>query len=220
MQEIFNSIVEQLNNHQINKEQLILLQFVLGACLLAYYIFGKRFLRYLYRKGAISEAAKLKLRNIVRWCFFSIALILTVLLLGLNIGIPVATSPISIANILLAILIIQIARLFDFFFGKVVNRYYNTLEDVDDRSWRKYTRVRPKQLATKSLQYAIYTFATILILKNLEVDYELFSFQAGDHAYPFKISSIFAGLLIFLLARLLVGHLPKFYCPIIIVLEK
>jgi len=211
MQDIFNSIVAQLNNHQINKERMILLHLILGACLLVYYIFGKRFLLYLYKKGTISEGAKLKLRNIVRLCFFLFSLLLAVILFGLNISIPEANSTISVVNILLAFLIVQVARLVDFFFGKVVNRYYNNLKDTDDQNLRNYTKARPKEMATQSLQYAIYILAIILILKNFAIDYELFSFQAGEGNYPFKISSIFAGILIFLIARILVWILTQLF---------
>lgn len=211
MQEFLNSIIEQFNNHTINMERLILLQFVIGGCLLTYYILGKRLLRYLFKKGTITEDAKKKLRNIVRMCFFLLALLFVVTILGLNIGIPTASSTLTVLNILLALIIIQVARLFDYFFGRVVNGYYSRLEKGEGRNLRDYTKAHPQQTASSTLQYAIYTFAIILILKNFAIDYELFSFQAGGNNFQFKISNIFWAILILLLARLFVWFLTQIF---------
>jgi len=122
MNELLNSVLEQINNHHITLDRLILLQLVIGGMLLIHYIFGKRLLKYLYEKGTITETDKKKLRNIIRFAFFLLTLIFGVLILGINIGIPTASSTLNIANVLLALLIIQIARLFDYFFGSIRRR--------------------------------------------------------------------------------------------------
>ena len=210
MQEILNNVIDQINNHTINMERLILLQFIIGGCLIVYYILGKRLLRYLYQKGTITEGAKKKLRNIVRLCFFLLVILFAVILLGLNIGIPDATSNLNVINTILAVLIIQIARLFDYFFGKVVKRYYSNIEE-ETSHLSDYTNVHPQQIASRTLQYAIYTFAIILILKNFAIDYELFSFQAGGNTFQFRISNFFWAILIFLIARLLVWFLTQIF---------
>lgn len=211
MQEFFNSIVEQFNANHINLERLILLQLILGGCLIFYYILGKRLIRYYFNKGEITAEGRKKIKNIVRFCFFLIGLLLTVIILGLNIALPEAGSPISISNIIIALLIIQVARLFDFFFGRIVNRFYKNVEKGEKVSLGEYTRVQPEKTAGKTLQYAIYTFAAILILQKFQIDLELFNFQVGEDTYHFRISSIFSAILILLIARLLVWLITQIF---------
>jgi len=167
-------------------------------------------LRYLYQKGTITEGAKKKLRNIVRLCFLLLTILFSVIILGFNIGIPDATSTLNVVNTILALLIIQIARLVDYFFGRVVNRYYSNMEEGAS-DYREYNKAHPQQIASRTLQYSIYTFAIILILKNFAIDYELFSFQAGGNDFQFRISNFFWAILIFLIARLLVWFLTQIF---------
>jgi len=209
MSEILNSIIEQFNNHRITIERMVLLQLVLGFILLVYYLLGKRLLLYFYEKGTLSEGDKKKLRRILRFGFFLLAALWAVLILGLNIGIPNDSSTLNVVNILLALIIIQIARLIDYFFGRMVNSYYKDLEGEEQLDLDDYVEAHPERLASKTLQYAIYTFAVILILKNFEIDYELFSFDAGENTFYFRISSIFSAILILLVARLLVWGLTQ-----------
>jgi len=210
MNEILNSIIEQFNNHNLTLERAIFLQLVLGFILLIYYLLGKRLLLYFYKKGTLSEIDKKKLRRILRFAFFLLAALSSVLILGLNIGVPDASSTLNVVNIILALIIIQIARLFDYFFGRMVNSFYKDLEG-EELDLRDYTKAHPEQSASKTLQYAIYIFAVILILKNFQIDYELFSFNTGGNTFHFRISSIFSAILILLVARLLVWALTQIF---------
>ena len=108
-------------------------------------------------------------------------------------------------------LIIQVARLFDYFFCRIVNTYYSSLEEENENNLGNYTNSHPQQTASSTLKYAIYTFTIILILKNFAIDYEIFSFQAGGKTFPFKISNFFWAVLILLLARLLVWFLTQIF---------
>ena len=212
MSEILNSIIEQFNNHKITLERMVFLQLVLGFILLVYYLLGKRLLFYFYEKGTLSEVDKKKLRRILRFGFFLLAGLCGVLILGLNIGVPNASSTLNVVNVLLALIIIQIARLFDYFFGRMVNSFYEDVEEEEDRSFNEYNiQSHPQQTASTTLRYAIYTFAVILILKNFQIDYELFSFNAGGNTFHFRISSIFSAILILLVARLLVWALTQIF---------
>jgi len=203
MRELLNSILEQAYNHTITIEHLLALGFILVVISIIYAIFEKRLLYYLYERGTISEIAKKKLRTIIRLCFLLISLIISVSILGVNIGIPDVASSLTVVNILWALLVIQIARLFEYFFGRVVHKIYRN-RDATEEVGGEITRSKVEQTASSSLKYAIYTFAIILILKKFQIDYELFSFEAGGNLFHFRISSIFGAILILFIARLLV----------------
>ena len=211
MSEILQSIIDQFANHRITKENLIVLQLVIGAMFLLYYIVGKRLLTFFYKKGTITEVDSKKLRNIVRLLFFLLTLILIVGVLGLNIGIPNEASTLNVVNTLFALLIIQVARLAEYFFSRIFHRFYKQAEQGEEFTMRGRFQEIPESSVTQTLQYAIYNFAIILILKNFQIDYELFTFQAGGNNFHFRISSIFTGILILLLARLLVWGITQVF---------
>jgi len=211
MNEILQSIIDQFANHRITKENLIALQLGIGVILLLYYIVGKRLLTFFYKKGRITEVDRKKLRNIVRLLFFLITLIVIVSALGLNIGIPDEVSTLNVINTLSAILIIQIARLAEYFFSRIFHRFYNKAEKGEEITSRSRYQEIPESSVTQTLQYAIYNFAIILILKNFQIDYELFTFQAGGNDFHFRISSVFTGILILLLARLIVWGITQVF---------
>ncbi len=203
MQKLLNSIIEQFTNHTITIEHLIALGFVLVVISILYTVFEKRLFYYLYERNTIADVAKKKLRSIIRLCLLLISLIISVLILGINIGIPDETSSLTVVNILWAVLIVQIARLFEYFFGRVVNKIYRGREGSLNAAG-EIVRSKPEQTASSSLKYAIYTFAIILILKKFNIDYELFSFEASGNLFHFRISSIFGAILILFIARLIV----------------
>lgn len=211
MSEILQSILDQIAAHRITKEHLIALQLMIGVLLVIYYIIGKRLLTFFYKKGAITEADRKKLRNIVRLLFFLITLIIVVVALGLNIGVPNEASTLNVVNSLLAVLIIQVARLVEYLFSRIFNRFYKKAEKGEEIIRRDRSQAIPESKVTQTLQYAIYNFAIILILKNFQIDYELFTFQAGGADFHFRISSIFTGILIFLIARLLVWGITQVF---------
>ncbi len=211
MNEILQSILDQFATNRISKENLIALQLVIGAMLVLYYIVGKRLLTFFYKRGTITEVDSKKLRNIVRLLFFLITLIIAVVVLGLNIGVPNASSTLNVINTLFAILIIQIARLADYLFGRIFTSFYKDIDQEEENTTKDRFLARPERKATQTLKYAIYNFAIILILKNFQIDYELFTFQAGGTDYHFRISSIFTGILILLIARLIVWGLTQVF---------
>lgn len=211
MSEIIQSILDQFSANRITKENLIALQLVIGAMLIIHYILGKRLLTFFYKRGTITEEDRKKLRGIVRLIFFLVTLIIAVAVLGLNIGVPNEASTLNVINTLFAVLIIQVARLVDYLFGRIFTRFYKEREQEEDSTTRDHLHAIPPRKATQTLKYAIYNFAIILILKNFQIDYELFTFQAGGANYHFRISSIFTGILILLIARLIVWGLTQVF---------
>ncbi len=211
MSEIIQSIIDQFTNNRITKGNLIALQLVIGVILVIYYIVGKKLLTFFYNRGAITEVDRKKLRNIVRLLFFLVTLLIAVGVLGLNIGVPNESSTLNVVNTLLAVLIIQIARLVDYIFGRIFTRFYKDVEQEEYTTTKDRFQVTPERTATQTLKYAIYNFAIILILKNFQIDYELFTFQASGADFHFRISSIFTAILILLIARLLVWGVTQVF---------
>ncbi len=108
-----------------------------------------------------------------------------------------------VSFILLAAIIILLARLFDWFISGAIGRYYDKRDEIGDRS--SYTPAKQQKdargSANQTIQYVVYLVTAIIILRTFNINYELFTTQGGGH---FTVSSIIEAILCLFIARLLI----------------
>ena len=105
----------------------------------------------------------------------------------------------TVVTALQAILILLLARLFDWVISKALAYNYQRSRHDDDSVKEPRVDKKPSEkTASRTVQYAVYIFAAILILESFQIDYILYAY--GE--YEFKISTILWVVFIFLVARL------------------
>lgn len=108
------------------------------------------------------------------------------------------TLSIKLTTILQVLLIIQFARLLDWFFSKfLIYNYEKSREGVSEEDYAPRKAFDEKKISRK-VQYALYVLAIILIIQNFN-DYILF----GLGNFDLRLSSIFVVIFIILIAQLL-----------------
>ncbi len=110
---------------------------------------------------------------------------------------------IRISTILEAVLILQIARLLDWVISRLFIRSYYLKRDEEKSQSQPADAPRTDDTTGGSVQWAVYMFAIILILRSFEIDFTIWSYTVKDTSIDLKLSNIFAAILIVLLARLI-----------------
>jgi small-conductance mechanosensitive channel len=106
---------------------------------------------------------------------------------------------ISISTILQALLIIQFARLLDWFFSKLLIYNYEKSREGSVRDEHAPRKVFSEKKISRKIQYALYVLAIILILQNFD-DHILF--RLGT-TYELRLSNIFIVIFIIVVSQLL-----------------
>lgn len=186
-------------------EKTFTVQHILTAVLLIivfvslYFFVVRKVLPRFFGDTAEQRKNKQKVINIIRLILLLIIAIGLLWSLDINYIFHETTSlTISISTILQALLIIQFARLLDWFFSKfLIYNYEKTHQGIDPDQYMNRKKFDEKKISRK-VQYAFYVLAAILILQNFN-DYTFFT----QGSFEFKVSSIFTILFIILLSQLL-----------------
>lgn len=112
-------------------------------------------------------------------------------------------ATITVNTIVQSILILQIARIADWLISRiVVGRLYNRRDLPAPQEVKK---AKPGEHAGRTVQFAVYIFATILILTNFNIDYQIWQFTdaGGEVTFTLRISSILSAVLVIFIARLI-----------------
>ncbi|MGB1217927.1 MAG: mechanosensitive ion channel family protein, partial [Saprospiraceae bacterium] len=108
-----------------------------------------------------------------------------------------------ISFILIAVIIILLARLFDWFVSGAIGRYYDKRDELGEQN--KYTPEKqqkdPRNSVNKTIQYVVYLVAVIIILRTFNINHEFYTLKDGGH---FTISSIIEAILCLFIARLVI----------------
>lgn len=175
-------------------------------CLAIFYLFSARLLPTYFER--IEEAPQLrkKVRRIVSYILYLSIITGLIHTLGLNFRLfQNEHISVGISALFEALLILQIARLADWVISRlVVNRYYNQRDEpreVVEPKKKKDTSLS----AGQTVQFAVYIFATLLILTNFEIDYDLIKIEVADEqekTFRLSLSNILAATLTLFIARL------------------
>ena len=175
-----------------------------------YRVLSGKFFRVIYARNFIEPEQIKKLKRIVGFLLLLIVILSVIYLNNLNIrffGNP--DSPLKVALIVQAFFIIQFARFLDWAINNVFIHKYYTQRDISKPVVTDPPH--PEIQATKVVQYLVYVFAVILILKTFDLDYMLTSFEVNKKTVPFRLSNILNAVSVILIGRLLVWFVTQFF---------
>jgi small-conductance mechanosensitive channel len=106
-----------------------------------------------------------------------------------------------ISTLILGLIVIQIARLMDWYTSKVLlHKYYSTRESRADRNFKPLTSA---EKASSTVQYIVYLVAIMILIGTFDLNKTLLEIPIRDSTFPLRISSLLTIVLVFLVARLL-----------------
>lgn len=145
--------------------------------------------------------------KIVRLIFISFFLLILLFSLPINFTLfNYKAVTITIAVLVEAFLILQIARLLDWLMSHVfIPKYYAQrdraqAQQVNEEESSEQNKTR----AGRNVQYIFYILAILLILSRFELDASLWSTEYNGTTFDFRLSNILHAILVILFARLIV----------------
>ncbi len=112
-----------------------------------------------------------------------------------------------ISTIPKVLLILQFARVADWLFSKVLIKdyYKNYAVSSEDKFYSDIAMKEYEISGSQTMQYVVYVFAIIFILRSFKLDFIIYSFNE----YDFKLTNLFAAILIILLAQVAVWVITR-----------
>ncbi len=205
MNDFFETVLFTIGDKDFTYGQLAAVVGVFLVTIIAYQIVLNRLLPKYFAQEKIRIWKQDRVHRILRSLFYLLALIGIIRVLdvdhvlyagGYNSGV------FRISTLIQAMVIFQVARMLDWIFSKtLLYNYYRSREDEtkveNENNDKKKKEI--ERTTSRTVQYVIYAFSIILILKSFSLDYEFF--KIGDKA--FTLGSIFYALLIILIAQLI-----------------
>lgn len=205
MQEFFDSVLFSIGSMTCTGRQLALLLGLLLLAILLEFAFVRRLLPKFFERSPEKSS---NIRKINRIALYILGLgVLIGFVMILDIDQVIFSNPnitFRISTIFLALLILQVARLLDWIVAKVFIHQYYANRDEEKRTQKIYEEKDVERTANRTVQWAVYLFALIMILRAFQIDYTLFSYTLNENQVPFTLSKIFVSIIILLLARLAV----------------
>ncbi len=159
----------------------------------------------------VTDSQRRKLLRIIRLLLIFLGVLAMVFILDLNYNISPSSpaTPIYIAFILEALAIIQFARLLDW----IVSNYFIHRNFVRRDQEKLPGKERDTEgIATRTVQFLVYIVAIILIIRSLNLDYILTTFNLKDgNFFDLKLSNIFGAVAIFLIGRLIIWMITQLF---------
>lgn len=171
---------------------------------------GKIFPR-LKERYAIKVAEWEKLVRILNFFFITLSILLILLVFNIDYTfIQGDQITVRAIYILVAVFVVQVARLIDWFISNLFIK--RSIENRDKSQLRNNSGLDPDaaKSATKTGQYFVYILAVIIFLRLLNLDHALFPTTLSDGTtISFNISKILVAILIFLGAKLIIWFVTQ-----------
>lgn len=210
LQNFLNQVVFQIGNKFFYVGDLLWIFVILVIAFSVNRLVNKIFLpRYFKHEKVITHNRK-RIQRTIATIIGLIALLGIVWTVGLNYELFRAENAmlgwtIRVANIIEAILIIQIARLSEWLISKALVYNYQRTHAGEEREVHQPIKEK-EQIASRIVQYAVYVFAIILLLQGFQqFDFTIVSSQD----YTVRFSNIFWAVFVILVAQLLAWVLTQ-----------
>ena len=156
-------------------------------------------------KFKVLKQDRVKVYSILNYIIIALLLLALVRASGFNYDLIYWTEEYSLrlALILDAFLIIQIARVLDWFIEHVIGVNYQNRNRPLPQRLDPYDDDETKRTGNKTVQFIAWSLAAIFIVQRLGVDYTLYQ----NESFSLKISSLFVFVFVILLVRLFVWFL-------------
>ncbi len=108
---------------------------------------------------------------------------------------------VHISTVMVGLLIIQVARLLDWYTSQVlIHKYYTTREARADR---RVAAGDAEASASKTVKYIVYVLAAIVLIRTFDLNFTIFQIPINDSSFAVRVSSVLTMVLVFVSARLL-----------------
>lgn len=194
-------VLFEIAGHEFRAGQLVVSGLMFLALFGIYVGMRRKVLPRVLDGEQMTDLDRRKIYRMLRIMIFVISIIGLIIILEFDyILIPSEDGiDLTLATIFEAILIFQVARLFDWIFSKfLIYNYYKSRREMETDKELLPTDLGEENRAHRVVQYLAYVFAIILILRNFDLDFTLLHFEG----YDFRISNIFTALLVIILAQL------------------
>ena len=203
MNEFFETVLFSIGDKDFTNGQLATVVGIFLLTILAYQIVLNRLLPKYFAQEKIRIWKQDRVHRILRSLFYLFALIGIIRVLDFDHVLYAggdSSGVFRISTLIQAIAIFQIARMLDWIFSKtLLYNYYKSREGEPETEKHESTKKEIERTTSRTVQFVIYAFSIILILKSFSLDYEFF--KIGDKA--FTLGSIFYAILIILIAQLI-----------------
>ena len=203
MQEFLNAVWFSVGAHPVSYGQVIYSLGFVCVTLIVYWYFTARFLPDYIRRRTVNARQSKRVYRIINYILAFWLLMGMVTILDIDRAIfSNAQITFRLSTLIQALLIFQMARLIDWIISRVfIHGFY---ESRDKPRGDAPAKPQTEESANKTVQFAVYVFAVILILRSFQIDYEIYSFGSGNDEFVLKISNIFLAILVILIARIFV----------------
>ncbi len=209
--DFFSYVLFQSTSYVLNVGQAF--RFILGLVFVffIYRFFSRFWLKHLTNKYDITQKSSDKIQRAFSYLCILIVLLLAVFSLGLNkTFVSRGGIDITLSLIIEAFIIVQFARIFDWFISNIfIHNYYTKRDELYKKQDNKAI-TDSESNAAKIVQYIVYALAIILILKSFNLDYKIYDIQYDDDKIiSFHLTNIISAVLIILFARLIIWLLTQ-----------
>lgn len=203
------SVIFSYGDYVLTLSQLVELLIALTFLILLFF-FGRRYLfSEKFQAKTLPEKDKQRIWSVFKYIMLFSGILACILILHLNFDFQLGDKiRISLANIIGGVIILQLARLLDWFVSNVlIHRFYSKRDE--NPTGKKEFGTDVESSAFRIGQYIVYVLAIIFLLKNFNLDFDLYPRTINGERFDFKISNILFALLVILIARLIVWILKN-----------
>jgi small-conductance mechanosensitive channel len=188
----------------INVQQAIVSFIILIILFYIWKLIQKKLYPLLFDKNEVSPKAQKGARNLILYIFIFLLPLCLVWSLGLDYFFSLGQyGRFSIILCLGALLIFQLARLADWFISNIfIHKYYSKRDQKRSPSPR--VAREPENTPTRTVTTLVYIIAFIIVLRSLNLDYTLFTYDQGSNNISFNISKIFQAIFILVAAKFVI----------------
>ncbi len=207
LRSFWDQISFQLNGRLFTWGDVITVLIILVLAVIDNSLVNSFFLPRYFRREKIVTQNRRGVKLIVGSVIGLLALLGIVELIGLNYELLETDNwRLRLGHLIQVGLVIQLARFGDWLVSKAVIYNYRSSRLETTEGELPKIEAKEKKTATRLVQYAVYTFAFLMILQSFpQMDIRLLSFQQ----YDFRLSNLCWAIFIFLLAQLLAWILTQ-----------
>ncbi len=212
LRDFLNYILYTSPNYSLKVGQLII--FLFGAlCVISIYRIVTLFwLKSIINKYPVEPKPSQRIKRIAFYTTLLLIGLIGIWSLGLNRTVVSQGSyDIKVSLVFEALLIIQLARIFDWFISNVFIHNYYTKRDELYKKQDNRPFTDSESNAAKIVQYIVYAFSAILILRNFGLDYQLYDIEYENKTISFHLTNVISAVLIILLARLIIWFITQLF---------
>jgi len=208
-----DQVIFSFQGYELILRDLIAFLIAFGATFLVYFGLLKNYIIPKVKASDIPEVQRKRLTRIFRYLFFATVFFLAVVLLKLNFEILPGRGfeRFNIKNLANGLIIIQTARLFHWIISNVFIHNYFVSRDLKNEPGKHSPARDSEATAISSVQYIVYAFAIIFILRTFNWDFILFDRTINNEVVNIKVSNIINVILTFLIARLVIWLLTQIF---------